>query len=60
MRAPRGTRSASIPGALDPPAFFFVARPLGAKDFDESMFYAPDYDRRYRPVGTNPRFPEAS
>ena len=31
---------------------------LGADDFVESRLYAGDYDRRYRPVGTEPRFPE--
>lgn len=41
-------------------ALILVGRALGATDFDESRLYAGDYDRRYRPVGTNPRFPDAS
>jgi len=39
-------------------ALIFVGRVLGAKDFAESRLYAADYDRRYRPLGDNPRFPE--
>lgn len=31
---------------------------IGAQQFDESRLYAGDYDRRFRPVGTAPRFPE--
>ena len=27
-------------------------------EFGESRLYAGDYDRRFRPVGTAPRFPE--
>lgn len=52
-------------GALDPAigegertALVLVGPALGAEDFIESRLYAGDYDRRYRPVGTNPRFPE--
>ncbi|MFT7058440.1 MAG: precorrin-4/cobalt-precorrin-4 C11-methyltransferase [Pseudorhodobacter sp.] len=40
-------------------ALILVGRALGAEDFDESRLYAGDYDRRYRPVGTDPRFPES-
>jgi precorrin-4/cobalt-precorrin-4 C11-methyltransferase len=40
-------------------ALILLGPALGAEDFDESRLYAGDYDRRYRPVGTNPRFPEA-
>jgi precorrin-4/cobalt-precorrin-4 C11-methyltransferase len=35
-----------------------VGPALAAEGFDESQLYAGDYDRRYRPVGTAPRFPE--
>ena len=41
-------------------ALILVGKTLGAADFDESRLYAADYDRRYRPVGAEPRFPEAS
>jgi precorrin-4/cobalt-precorrin-4 C11-methyltransferase len=30
---------------------------LGEGDFAHSRLYAGDYDRRYRPLGTAPRFP---
>jgi precorrin-4/cobalt-precorrin-4 C11-methyltransferase len=35
-----------------------VGHALAAEGFDESRLYADDYDRRYRPRGTDPRFPE--
>ncbi len=41
-------------------ALILVGHAIGAEDFDESCLYAGDYDRRYRPVGTNPRFPEGA
>lgn len=41
-------------------ALILVGPSIGAEDFDESRLYAGDYDRRYRPVGTNPRFPESA
>ena len=41
-------------------ALILVGHTLGAEDFDTSRLYAGDYDRRYRPVGTQPRFPEAT
>ena len=41
-------------------ALILVGRTLGSEDFDESRLYAADYDRRYRPVGAEPRFPEVS
>jgi precorrin-4/cobalt-precorrin-4 C11-methyltransferase len=54
-------------GSIDPAlgegertGLILVGPALGATDFDESSLYAGDYDRRYRPVGTDPRFPEAS
>jgi precorrin-4/cobalt-precorrin-4 C11-methyltransferase len=60
VRATLGTLDASLSGALERTALILVGRTLGAQDFDESRLYAADYDRRYRPVGTNPRFPEAT
>lgn len=39
-------------------ALILLGPALGAEDFDESCLYAGDYDRRFRPVGTDPRFPE--
>lgn len=39
-------------------ALILVGPALAAEGFDESRLYAGDYDRRFRPVGTEPRFPE--
>jgi precorrin-4/cobalt-precorrin-4 C11-methyltransferase len=54
-------------GTLDPAlgqggrtALILVGPTLGAQDFDESRLYAGDYDRRFRPVGSAPRFPEGA
>jgi precorrin-4/cobalt-precorrin-4 C11-methyltransferase len=41
-------------------ALILVGHALGAEDFGESRLYAAEYDRRFRPVGTDPRFPETS
>ncbi|RFU11718.1 precorrin-4 C(11)-methyltransferase [Rhodobacteraceae bacterium W635] len=41
-------------------ALILVGPALGAENFDESCLYAGDYDRRFRPVGTAPRFPEGA
>ncbi|TLP67946.1 precorrin-4 C(11)-methyltransferase [Parasedimentitalea maritima] len=41
-------------------ALILVGRAIGAEEFDESCLYAGDYDRRYRPIGTDPRFPEGT
>jgi precorrin-4/cobalt-precorrin-4 C11-methyltransferase len=40
-------------------ALVLVGHAIGAEDFGESRLYAGDYDRRFRPIGTAPRFPEA-
>lgn len=45
-------------GAGERTALILVGPTLGAEDFAESRLYAGDYDRRFRPVGTDPRFPE--
>ena len=45
---------------LERTALILVGRTLGSADFDDSRLYAVDYDRRYRPLGSAPRFPEAS
>ncbi len=59
VRATLATIDASI-GDGERTALILVGHSLGAEDFDESRLYAGDYDRRYRPVGTNPRFPESA
>jgi len=60
IRATLGTLDASISGELERTALILVGRTLGAEAFDDSRLYAADYDRRYRPVGTQPRFPETT
>ena len=57
VRATLGTIETAI-GEGERTALILVGHALGAEDFDESRLYAGDYDRRYRPVGTHPRFPE--
>ncbi|SIS59333.1 precorrin-4 C(11)-methyltransferase [Phaeovulum vinaykumarii] len=58
VRATLGTLAASLGPELERTALILVGHSLGAEEFDESRLYAGDYDRRYRPVGTAPRFPE--
>ena len=60
VRATLGTLKTSLGTELERTAIILVGRTIEAKDFDESRLYAADYDRRYRPVGASPRFPEAS
>ena len=57
VRATLGTVETSI-GDGERTALILVGHALGAEEFIESRLYAGDYDRRYRPVGTEPRFPE--
>jgi len=57
VRATLATLDAAI-GEGERTALILVGRALSATDFDESRLYAGDYDRRFRPVGTDPRFPE--
>ena len=60
VRATLGTLDSSLGEELERTAIILVGRTLEARDFTESRLYAADYDRRYRPVGDAPRFPEAS
>jgi precorrin-4/cobalt-precorrin-4 C11-methyltransferase len=60
VRATLATLDAAVGTELERSALILVGRTLGGADFDESRLYAADYDRRYRPVGAQPRFPEAS
>ncbi len=39
-------------------ALILIGPSVGDPDFGTSRLYAGDYDRRFRPVGTAPRFPE--
>lgn len=58
VRATLETLETAIGEEMERTALIFVGRSIGAEEFDESRLYAGDYDRRYRPVGTAPRFPE--
>ncbi len=58
LRATLATLQSGLGAELERTALILVGPALGAADFDESRLYAGDYDRRYRPVGTEPRFPE--
>jgi precorrin-4/cobalt-precorrin-4 C11-methyltransferase len=60
VRATLGTLEASLGAELERTAIILVGRTIAAEDFSESRLYAADYDRRYRPVGTSPRFPETT
>ena len=58
VRATLATVVAAVGPEIDRTALILVGRSLAAEGFDESRLYADDYDRRYRPRGTDPRFPE--
>lgn len=60
LRATLGTLETAIAAQMERTALILVGPAIGAEDFDESRLYAGDYDRRYRPVGTHPRFPETA
>ena len=60
VQATLSTVLAAVGDGMDRTALILVGRTLGAQDFAASRLYAGDYDRRYRPVGTHPRFPDAT
>ena len=60
VRATLATLNATLGTELERTALILVGRTLGSEEFGESRLYAADYDRRYRPVGAAPRFPETS
>ena len=51
------TLKAAVPEEVERTALILVGPSLAQEGFEESRLYAGDYDRRYRPVGTHPRFP---
>ncbi|MFA9229576.1 MAG: precorrin-4 C(11)-methyltransferase [Microgenomates group bacterium] len=59
VRATLATLETSISAEMARTALILVGHALGATEFEESRLYAGDYDRRYRPIGTDPRFPDA-
>ena len=54
------TLDTAIAGEMERTALILVGHAIGAQTFDESRLYARDYDRRFRPIGTGPRFPESA
>jgi precorrin-4/cobalt-precorrin-4 C11-methyltransferase len=60
VRATLSTLDAALGEKLERTAIILVGRTIAADDFAESRLYAADYDRRYRPLGAAPRFPEAT
>lgn len=58
VRATLGTLDTAVGAELERTALILVGRTLGSEEFAESRLYAADYDRRYRPRGPMPRFPE--
>ena len=59
VKATLSTLKTAIGAEMERTALILVGHAIGAEDFGESRLYAGDYDRRFRPVGTDPRFPEA-
>lgn len=60
IRATLSSLDAAVGPELERTALILVGKTLGAEEFIESRLYAADYDRRYRPSGPAPRFPESS
>ena len=60
VRATLSTLRTAIGEEMERTALILVGHAIGAEDFGESRLYAGDYDRRFRPVGTDPRFPETA
>ena len=60
VKATLGTLQTAIGEEMARTALILVGHAIGSEDFGESRLYAGDYDRRYRPVGTQPRFPETT
>ena len=60
VKATLATLQTAIGAEMERTALILVGHALGSEDFGESRLYAGDYDRRFRPVGTDPRFPETA
>ena len=58
VRATLATLAAACGPLRGRTALILVGPALAAEGFGESRLYAGDYDRRFRPVGAAPRFPE--
>lgn len=60
VKATLATLDRGLANEMERTAVILVGRVLGAQTFDESRLYAEDYDRRFRPLGSDPRFPEGA
>ena len=60
VKATLATLEEATGGERGRTALILVGPALGAEDFGESRLYATGYDRRFRPVGADPRFPEGA
>lgn len=60
VRADLGTLVGAVGAEIDRTALILVGPALAQEGFADSRLYADDYDRRYRPRGTAPRFPEGA
>ena len=58
VRATLATLESALASEMERTALILVGPAIGATEFGESRLYAGDYDRRFRPVGTAPLFPE--
>ncbi|PZQ51404.1 MAG: precorrin-4 C(11)-methyltransferase [Rhodovulum sulfidophilum] len=58
VRATLATLEAASAGGPERTALILVGPALGTEDFAESALYSEGYDRRFRPTGDAPRFPE--
>ncbi len=58
VRATLVTLDSAVGAEMERTALILVGRSIGAEHFAESRLYAGDYDRRYRPLGAHPRFPD--
>lgn len=58
QRVIRATLATVDAPGIDRTALILVGPALAGEGFEDSRLYAADYDRRYRPVGCAPRFPE--
>ncbi|NKI98745.1 precorrin-4 C(11)-methyltransferase [Novosphingobium sp. SG707] len=56
IRATLSTLEQAVAGTMERTAIILVGRVLDAQGFAESSLYAPDYDRRFRPLGASSRF----
>ncbi len=57
LRTTLGRLAAEVGADPERTALILAGPALAQEGFDESRLYAGDYDRRFRPVGTEPRFP---